>query len=105
MLMLAVPSATFDERLIQRSGSGETDNTSSSSGSGLATPQDEDVPPLGATLDLKSAVKTITSNMMRRTSTPSGKQDGWLSRESPSLGLNSARIMKGRMNDISVSER
>jgi len=56
--MLLTPSATFDERLIQRCGSGETEN--SSSRSGLATPQDEDLQSLGPVLDLKHAADMIT---------------------------------------------
>ncbi|KAF9442379.1 hypothetical protein P691DRAFT_765284 [Macrolepiota fuliginosa MF-IS2] len=55
--MLSASSATFDEYLIQRSGSGETDN--SGSNSGLATPWDEDAQPLNATIamDSKDAAK------------------------------------------------
>jgi len=59
--MLLTPSATFDERLIQRCGSGETEN--SSSRSGLATPQDEDLQPLGPILDLKHAADMIKNEV------------------------------------------
>jgi len=59
--MLLTPSVTFDERLIQRCGSGETEN--SSSRSGLATPQDEDVQPLGPVLDLKHAANMIENEV------------------------------------------
>jgi len=62
--MLLTPSATFDERLIQRCGSGETEN--SSSRSGLATPQDEDVQPLGPGLDLKHAANMIENEVSQQ---------------------------------------
>ena len=62
--MLLTPSATFDERLIQRCGSGETEN--SSSRSGLATPQDEDVQSLGPVLDLKHAANMIENEVSQQ---------------------------------------
>ncbi|KAJ3568049.1 hypothetical protein NP233_g5962 [Leucocoprinus birnbaumii] len=72
MLMLSAPSATFDERLIQRSGSGETENSSSTSG--LATPQDENVQQLGSVLESKHAAKTIATRMERMSSLQSRKE-------------------------------
>lgn len=76
MYMLPGPSATFDERLIQRSGSGETDNTSNTVESGLVTPQDErDVPLLGL-LGLKQAVEVIDRDVIRSGSSEIGKGDG-----------------------------
>ncbi|KAL9710755.1 hypothetical protein Ac2012v2_006291 [Leucoagaricus gongylophorus] len=62
--MLLTSSATFDERLIQRCGSGETEN--SSSRSGLATPQDEDMQVLGSVLDLSHAAKIIANGVSQQ---------------------------------------
>jgi hypothetical protein len=82
MHILPVPSATFDERLIQRGGSGETDNTSSNAESGLATPQDEGTLPLLGQLDLKNADEVI--NAVNGNSTESGKEEQWKNEESNS---------------------
>ncbi|KAF9439468.1 hypothetical protein P691DRAFT_780245, partial [Macrolepiota fuliginosa MF-IS2] len=94
MLMLSASSATFDERLIQRSGSGETDN--SGSNSRLATPRDEDQP-LNATIamDSKHAAKleAVASNRMEARLSPSvrsRKEYQGLYRVPPSLSSSSS---------------
>jgi hypothetical protein len=94
--MLPVPSAAFDERLIQRSGSGETDNTSSNAESGLATPQDEGVLPLLGQVDLQKAVEVIDCNVVKSGSTEGGKEDQWKREELNSDGIDGV---------VSVSER
>ncbi|KAF9447441.1 hypothetical protein P691DRAFT_115043 [Macrolepiota fuliginosa MF-IS2] len=95
MLMLLASSATFDERLIQRSGSGETDN--SGSNSRLATPRDEDIQPLNATIamDSKHAAKleaVASSRMEARLSSSvrSRKEYQGLYRVPPSLSSSSS---------------
>lgn len=83
MIMLPVSSAVLDEHLIQRSSSGDMDDSSNCSE--VATPQDESVPLLGAVVDLEHATKAMRSMVERRSSVSNGKEYQLLYRELPTL--------------------